>query len=380
MRIVGRGPGVDVTSANGTDRDEAGGRPVGRIAVFRALQLGDMLCATPALRALRAGFPDAEIVLVGLPWAREFARRFSGLVDGFREFPGHPELPERRASHEQLEAFCESMRREAFDLAVQMHGSGAISNGSVARFGAGAVAGFHEAGARPPGPGWFLPYPDHGLEVRRLTALVARLGAPCRGEHLEFPVWEGDRDEARRALASAGWGGGPFACVHAGASVPERRWPIDRFAAAADALAARGLDVVLTGSEGERELTAATARAMRASAIDLAGKTSLGALAALLERARLLVCNDTGVSHVADALETPSVVISTGDNPGRWAPADGRLHRVLCREDGVAVVEVMVQVDDLLGVSSERAPRGLRPIEPYSTTRLGQYAGSPRSS
>ena len=328
------------------DEPRLGIPPVRKVAVLRALKLGDLLCAVPALRALRAALPGAEIVLVALPWAAEFAARFRHLLDGFREFPGFPGLPEIPPRVERIPAFLSAMQAEEFDLAVQLHGSGPFVNPVTALFGARHAAGFYLPGDYCPDPHRFLPWPERGTEVRRLLALTDFLGAPARGEHLEFPL--GDPDI--RELASVmNINESEYVCVHPGASVPERRWPADRFAAVADALAGRGLRVILTGTAGEAGLTRAVREAMAAPAADLAGKTSLGATAALLAKARLLLCNDTGVSHLAAAVRTPSVVVSTGDNPARWAPADARRHRVLCRPGGpVPTADVLAESLDLL--------------------------------
>lgn len=328
-----------------------------RVAVLRALQLGDLLCAVPALRALRAAWPGAEVVLIGLPWAREFAARFGRYVDGFREFPGYPGLPERPYRPDEVTRSLAALQAEGFDLAVQLHGSGSFVNEAVALFGAARTAGFYRPGDFVPDPGLFIPWPERGLEARRLLALARHLGAPDRGEHLEFPLFERDRAALRQALGGESLRPGTYACVHPGASVPERRWPVERFAAAAGALAARGLRVVLTGTRAEAGLTAAVGRLVP-GCLDLAGATDLGAAGALLAGARLLVGNDTGVAHVAAGLRVPSVVVSTGDNPARWAPADAHRHRVLCRETGVDAGEVVAQADALLR-AFPRAGEGL---------------------
>ena len=64
-----------------------------RIGVFRAMHLGGVLCSTPALRALRAAFPSAQITLIGLPCASDLVRRLSD-VDQLLPFPGFPGMPE----------------------------------------------------------------------------------------------------------------------------------------------------------------------------------------------------------------------------------------------------------------------------------------------
>lgn len=326
-----------------------------RVAVLRALKLGDLLVAIPALRALRRALPQAEIALIGLPWAREFAEQFPHLLDGFIEFPGWPGLPESEPRLAEIPSFLARMQREQFDLVLQLHGSGSVVNELCALFAARQTAGFFRPGDHCPDPRWFRPWPEQGLELERLLSLPAFLGFPPRGVHLEFPL---SRAVIERATALT-TDGRDYICIHPGASVAERRWPANRFAEVADALAAQGYDIVLTGTDGERELTVRVASAMSAPALDLAGTTNLACAAALLKRAQLLVCNDTGVSHLAAAVHTPSVVLSTGDNPARWAPREKRRHRVLCAGTGTVPVSAAIRAAfELL----DRTPPPLRPM------------------
>ena len=315
------------------NRRRATRRPDGRvesIAVFRALMLGDLLCAVPALRALRAGFPRARVTLVALPWARALARRFPALIDDCVDFPGWPGLPEMRCDVRALPDFLAQLQARRFDLALQMHGSGVVCNPLVAAFGARHSAGFCGPGAWRPDDDatLYVKWPEQGHEVDRLLALTDALGAPRRGRQLEFPVHDADR-AALAALWPGAADAAPYVVVHAGAQLPSRRWPVERFAAVADALAAAGRRIVLTGGEPESALVNELAACMRAPAINLVGRTSLWTLGALVEGAERVVCNDTGVSHIAAALGRPSVVVSCGADVARWAPLDRARHRVL---------------------------------------------------
>jgi ADP-heptose:LPS heptosyltransferase len=322
-----------------------------RLAVFRALQLGDMLCAVPALRALRAALPGAHITLIGLPWARGFVSRFARYVDAHLAFPGHAGLPEQRPDEAAFASFVAETRERRFDLVVQMHGDGRITNGIVRRLGVKASAGFASAAD----DAW-CPFPARGPEIRRLLGLATHLGAPARGEALEFPLSERDELELRAFARLRGIPLAPCVCLHPGARALERRWPAAQFARVGDALHTRfGLPIVLTGSEAEAPLTGAVARAMTAPACDAAGPISIGALAAQLARARLVVTNDTGVSHVAAALGVPSVVIFMASDPERWAPLDRVRHRAVCDPAGARPGEVLAQAEQLLG-SPTRAP------------------------
>jgi len=310
-----------------------GDKPPRKIALLRALQLGDMLCAVPALRALRAAVPMAQITLVGLPWATSFIKRFGKYVDDLLVFPGFPGMPEQPLMLTAVPHFFAEAQRRRFDLVLQMHGSGRLTNPLAVLFGAEHTAGFYRPGEYCPDQQTFLPWDDRANEVLRCLRLMECLGIAPQGEHLEFPLTDADHRSLQRSHTSLP-APGSYVCVHPGARLPSRRWRPERFAEVADRLAQGGMKIVLTGSPEEADLVRAVQRAMRMPALDLCGKTELGALAALIAQARLVVCNDTGISHVAAAVATPSVVVSCGSDPLRWAPLDRARHQLVCADVG----------------------------------------------
>ena len=310
--------------------------------------LGDLLCAIPLLRALRRGVPQAKITLVGLGWARELSARFAAYVDDFLELPGFPGLPEGRFDVAALPAFLADAQAREFDLVLQAHGSGEVTNALAALLGGRRTAGFYRPGTFCPDPELFVAYAENGPEPRRLLRLAEHLGVEAAGDELEFPFQDRDRAELEGLDEARTLRPGKYVCVHPGARLESRRWSAERFAAVADGIAERGFQVVLTGSEGEQDVVARVAAAMHRQAIDLSGRTTLGALAALLAGARLLVCNDTGVSHLAAALRVPSVVVFSASEPARWAPVDASRHRVVTADRARAEI-VLGEAEDALG-------------------------------
>lgn len=313
----------------------------GRVGVFRALYLGDMLCAIPALRALRNHCPSARITLIGLPWAREIATQFPEYIDDFLPFPGHPQLPERPATEIEYRQFVYAFPTD-FEWLIQLHGDGRVTNGLLGEWPAAFRAGFVPKGQPAASPLW-CHYPD-GHEIDRLLRLMSALGA-SGSSRLAFPVSADDLKALERVPELRAVSGSPYVVVHAGSRGPDRRLPVRLLKEVVAFLAGRAT-VVLTGTNEERILTRALARSIP-RAVDAAGLTTLGMLAALLSRARLVVTNDSGPSHLCAALDVPSLVIVSGSDPARWGPKNRVRHRVLDARYGSSRSHIVHAAADL---------------------------------
>lgn len=299
---------------------------INKIVIFRALQLGDMLCSIPAIRALRHAYPNAEITLAGLPWAKSLLNRFPQYFDAFIHFPGYPGLPEQEVRPVDFTAFLQEIQICKFDLALQMQGNGSIVNPMVELFNARFTVGFCTENDYHPSNGLFLSYPNYGSEIERHLLLMQHLEIPPRGSFLEFPLTSKDEDDLREA----GLKDIPrYVCVHPGSRGAWRQWATEYFADLADRCAENGLTVVLTGTNEEMNIVNEVKNKMKHDSLVAAGKTSIGAAGVLIRDAVLLISNCTGVSHIASALKTPSLVISMDGEPERWAPLDKELHIVV---------------------------------------------------
>jgi ADP-heptose:LPS heptosyltransferase len=274
------------------------GEPDGRpeLVALRALKLGDLLVAVPAIAGLRRANPEHRLVLAVPGWLDPVVDLVRG-VDALLPTPGLDDplpLPAGRV-----------------DTAVDLHG------GPDSRRLLEALAPRRRIGHRA--EGWDGPeWQDGVLERYRWARLVSAHGMAADPDEVTI-----DRPPIPSPAPGA-------VVVHVGAFYGCRAWPVERFAAVARALAAAGHRVVVTGSATERPRALETAElaGLRAEAV-LAGRTGLAELAALVADAALVVSVDTGVPHLASAYRTPSVVIFGPAPVEEWGPPTNGPHVVL---------------------------------------------------
>mgnify|MGYP001202327841 CR=1 FL=1 len=269
------------------------------VLALRALGLGDLLTAVPALRALRRGFPDAELVLAAPGALAPLVARI-GAVDRLLPVPSAVQAPPG--------PLPTAVHRPA--LAVNLHGRGPQSTQALRRLMPARLWSY----GTPGGP----PWRDDEHEVDRWCRLLAWYGCAADRDDLYLDAGPVGTHPRR----------GPV-LVHPGASTPERRWPVDRFAAVARVLAERGYPVRVTAGPAELDLATRVAAAAGLPATAVAGSMDLDALTDLVASSPLVICGDTGVAHLATACRTPSVVIFGPQPPSRWGPPANGRHRVL---------------------------------------------------
>ena len=325
---------------------------VRRIAVLRANGIGDYVVSEPALSALRAAYPDAEITLLGAAHHAALLRDRPAPVDRVVVLPlvsgvrVKSDVPD--ASPEELEAWCAGQRAYGYDLAVQLHGGGGNSNPLLLRLGARVSVGAAAPGAQRTDR--WVPYTAYQHDTVRWLEVVAAAGA-C-GTRLEPAVAVTDADLAA-ADAVVPPDERPLVVVHPGATDARRCYPEDRLGRVARALADEGARVVVIGGPADAERVAQVAAAFGGDSgrevETVVGGLSLGGLVGVLARASLMIGNDSGPRHLAGAVGTPTVGVFTYANLADVAPLTRTWHRVLVSWHGGCAVCGMRVLDGWCG-------------------------------
>jgi ADP-heptose:LPS heptosyltransferase len=304
------------------NEERDGARP--QLLVLRALGLGDLLVAVPALHALRRAFPHHRLLYASPAWLADAVE----LVGGYEMLPvpgldGPLPIPQG-----------------AVDIAVNLHGKGPQSTTLLQAVGPRVTMAHRGGGAD--GPEWV----EDLNERLRWTRLLQ---------------WHGiDADPEDVALRIP-----KVTVIHVGAAFASRLWPAERFAGVARRLAESGHRVVFTGSARERQRAQEICRqaGLPGSAV-LAGSLQLREFAACIAAARLVISADTGAAHLASAYARPSIVLFGPVGPRRWGPPPGP-HLALTREDlrrgdpfaaSPDPALLGVTVDDVLSAAAELAP------------------------
>jgi ADP-heptose:LPS heptosyltransferase len=296
---------------------------VERIVVLRANGLGDAVIAEPALAAVRAAYPTARITLVTSPGVAALLDGRPHAVDEVLVGPRVRGVCVAGPEHdppEVVEAFCARMRARRFDLALQLHGGGGNANPLLLRFGARVTAGSRAPGA--PALDRTVPWTSHQHDLLRFLEVVALVGAEPVRLAPRIAVTPADRAAAEPLVPP---GPGPLVVLHPGATDPRRRWPPHRLGEVGAALV--GARVVVAGGPGDDALLEEI-RAGLGGAPATVVRPSLPGLLGLLERADLMIGNDSGPRHLAEAVGTATVGVFTRANLVDVAPLFRARHRV----------------------------------------------------
>ncbi|MCX7623143.1 MAG: glycosyltransferase family 9 protein [Thermomicrobium sp.] len=305
--------------------------PRREVVLLRPDHLGDGILTLPALMYLRRQAPMLRRTVAAGPWNREFFLAFPDLAElAVIPFPGFARTRRRLSADPYRTLWREARRlRQRRPLAAVVlrddHWWGAWL---CALAGIPIRIGSDHPHVRP-----FLTHPvplrSEHVAARNLElaeSLLATLGlsgtcgnfAPERYP-LVWPLDERARARIRELLAEHGVQP-PVAIVHPGSGTPSKCWPTERWAALAEALHARGMSVVLTGSASERADLERIAALARSHVTVLAGMLSVSVLAELMREARIVVGPDTGPLHLAVAVGTATVHLFGPTDPARFGP------------------------------------------------------------
>jgi len=299
------------------------------ILIIKPSALGDIVLALPALAALRKSFPDARISWLVRPEFAPLLQNHPHLTDIIffdRKLLAKAWFNPR--AFNALLSLIRRLRNSRFDAVFDLQG---LFRTAFLSWLTGCKKRFGMAKAREMGHLFYTHKVAQDSTCVHMVDYYLRIirAAGASGADVQFvlPIDPNAVERTREILADNGVKQNNYIVLVPGASRANKRWPTERFAALAEKISSRfGASVVATGSASEWEYVRRLQELADVPIVNLAGRTSLPELAALLAKAGLVVTNDTGPGHIAAALDRPLVMIFGHVNPARLSP----YHRENC--------------------------------------------------
>lgn len=304
------------------------------VCIYRIGNIGDIICALPAMHAIRQTYPDAWLILLtspgkrGMPGAKELLEGASWLDKIIVYYSDEIDTYRKQI------AFIGNLRSESIDVCFELPNDlgtlrTSLRNMAVVRLsGASWAYGWRISTIR-----WNIRVQSEKMifpnEVDRLLKVVADAGIDSFGCSFPLPVNERHKQSVNKLIASFDDHQRPLAVIAPGAKRPTNRWPEDRFAKVVRRLKEIGANIVLVGGSGDKVVCTKINELSEKACLNLAGATTLLESAAMLERCQLAVVCDSGVQHIAAAVGTPCIsLFSARDMWGKWFPY-GSAHTVI---------------------------------------------------
>jgi ADP-heptose:LPS heptosyltransferase len=296
------------------------------ILVMRLDNIGDVIMTSPALRAIKENLPHSRITLMASPAGTQAASLLPWVDDVLTWRVVWQDLGRLAFDPVREWELIETLRDRKFDAAIIFtsfsqtpHAAGYLCYlagiplrlGESKEWGGGVLSTEVKSA------------PDEMHQVERNLRLIESVGFQVSDRSLTIQIPESARHSTITKLIEHGLtANAPYLLLNPWASCQARTYPWERFAVAARCLAEiTGWPVVVTGVEKDRDRSTPLLEALKPYAIDLIGVTSLPELAALIAGARLVLTNNTSTLHLADATQTPSVVLFSGtEYESQWKP------------------------------------------------------------
>ena len=296
-----------------------------RVLLARPDHLGDVLLTLPAAVALRAALPHAHVAYLVSAHMRRVPR-YCPEVDEVLEVPFPPiEATSEPGGWRAIVARHATALRGRFDVALRPRPSDPWSGAVVAAAGIPTRVGYDLPVTRPYltralAPPWRLHAVRHALEVARAACTLLGAAWPAEPERAAHTCFVPTEEEEAHASDVAHRLGGDLVLLHPGSGWRLKNWPPASWGAVAAALGRGGVTPVVVGGPGETQLVDRVVRASEGRAIGIAGTLSLGALAALQRRARLVIATDSGALHLAAMMGAPVIGLYGPADPEVFAP------------------------------------------------------------